>query len=119
MAILTIIAATLLIRPVVPPNSLQIGQLFVGMPFGLLVGLMMDNFSEMAILIETQPVFFRQASYVGAHSGMPVNEGQASNQRPSERYHQQLQTVCSQTARAHFSGCTAASVCKVAHASAC
>ena len=60
---LTIIAATLLIRPVMAPNSLQVGQLFVSMPFGLLVGLMMDNFSEMAILIETQPVFFQCAPH--------------------------------------------------------
>ena len=60
---MTIIAATLLIRPVMPPDTLQIGQLFVGMPFGLLVGLMMDNFSEMAIVVETQPVFFRCAGF--------------------------------------------------------
>ena len=59
VVVLTIIAATLLIRPIMKPDSLQVGQLFVAMPFVMLVGLMMDNFSEMAILIETQPVFFR------------------------------------------------------------
>ena len=59
LAVLTIIAATLLIRPVMKPDSLEIGELFVAMPFGLLVGLMMDNFSEMAMLVESQPVFFR------------------------------------------------------------
>ena len=51
---MTIIAATLLIRPVMKPDSLEIGELFVAMPFGLLVGLMMDNFSEMAMLVESR-----------------------------------------------------------------
>ena len=59
LVILTIIAATLLIRPIMKPDSLERGQLFVGMPFGLLVGLMMDNFSEMAITVESLPIFFR------------------------------------------------------------
>ena len=69
MAILTLFASLLLIRPIMKPNSLQVGQLFVGMPFGLLVGLMMDNFSEMAILIETQPVFFRCSPSLHPDSG--------------------------------------------------
>ena len=59
LGILTVIAATLLIRPIMKPNSLDTGQLFVAMPFGLMVGLMMDNFSEMAITVESLPVFFR------------------------------------------------------------
>lgn len=65
LIILTIIAALLLIRPVMKPNSLQVGQLFVAMPFGILVGLMMDNFSEMAITVESLPNFFRCADFRG------------------------------------------------------
>ncbi|KAK9804995.1 hypothetical protein WJX73_009787 [Symbiochloris irregularis] len=60
MVVLVIIASTLLIRPIMHPDNFETGQLFVSMPFGILVGLMMDNFSEMAFMVETLPVYFRQ-----------------------------------------------------------
>ena len=60
LIVLSIVAATLLIRPVMYTNSVPDGQLFVSLPFAMMVGLMMDNFSEMSITLESMHVMFRQ-----------------------------------------------------------
>ena len=59
-ALLAIVAATLLIRPILKTDTPEDGMLFIGVPFALLVGLMMDNFSEMAITIDSLEVFHKQ-----------------------------------------------------------
>ena len=60
LVILSVVAGTLLIRPIMYTNSVPDGQLFVSFPFAMMVGLMMDNFSEMSITLESMHVMFRQ-----------------------------------------------------------
>ena len=60
LVILSIVAGSLLIRPIMYTNSVADGQLFVSLPFAMMVGLMMDNFSEMSITLESMHVMFRQ-----------------------------------------------------------
>lgn len=57
---LAIVAATLLIRPILKHDTTEDGMLFISVPFAILVGLMMDNFSEMAITIDSLEVFYKQ-----------------------------------------------------------
>eukprot|EP00891_Asterochloris_glomerata_P003325 jgi/Astpho2/3325/fgenesh1_pm.00054_%23_6_t len=57
---IALIVATLLIRPTMSQNSVTDGQLYVTVPFGLLVMIMMDNFAEMAILVEGLDTFYLQ-----------------------------------------------------------
>ncbi len=59
-ALLAIVAATLLIRPILKHDTPEDGMLFISVPFAILVGLMMDNFSEMAITIDSLEVFHKQ-----------------------------------------------------------
>ena len=75
LIVLSIVAATLLIRPVMYTNSVPDGQLFVSLPFAMMVGLMMDNFSEMSITLESMHVMFRQRAncfYPGWAYAMPT-----------------------------------------------
>ena len=58
LIVLSIVAGTLLIRPIMYTNSVPDGQLFVSLPFAMMVGLMMDNFSEMSITLESMHVMF-------------------------------------------------------------
>ena len=56
-------------------NSVPDGQLFVALPFAMMVGLMMDNFSEMSITLESMHVMFRQRAncfYPGWAYAMPT-----------------------------------------------
>lgn len=75
LVVLSIVAGTLLIRPIMHTNSVPDGQLFVALPFAMMVGLMMDNFSEMSILLESMHVMFRQRAncfYPGWAYAMPT-----------------------------------------------
>ena len=68
-------AATLLIRPIMYQNSIPDGQLYIALPFAMMVGLMMDNFSEMSITLESMHVMFRQRAnrfYPGWAFAMPT-----------------------------------------------
>lgn len=75
LVVLSIVAGTLLIRPIMYTNSVPDGQLFVALPFAMMVGLMMDNFSEMSITLESMHVMFRQRAncfYPGWAYAMPT-----------------------------------------------
>ena len=75
LIVLSIVAGTLLIRPIMYTNSGPDGQLFVSLPFAMMVGLMMDNFSEMSITLESMHVMFRQRAncfYPGWAYAMPT-----------------------------------------------
>ncbi|KAL3152681.1 hypothetical protein ABBQ38_012276 [Trebouxia sp. C0009 RCD-2024] len=75
LVVLSIVAGTLLIRPIMHTNSVSDGQLFVALPFAMMVGLMMDNFSEMSIALESMHVMFRQRAnffYPGWAYAMPT-----------------------------------------------
>ncbi|KAL3156297.1 hypothetical protein ABBQ32_012567 [Trebouxia sp. C0010 RCD-2024] len=75
LVVLSIVAGTLLIRPIMHTNSVSDGQLFVALPFAMMVGLMMDNFSEMSITLESMHVMFRQRAnffYPGWAYAMPT-----------------------------------------------
>ena len=75
LIVLSIVAGTLLIRPIMYTNSVPDGQLFVSLPFAMMVGLMMDNFSEMSITLESMHVMFRQRAncfYPGWAYAMPT-----------------------------------------------
>ncbi len=75
LVVLSIVAGTLLIRPIMHTNSVEDGQLFVALPFAMMVGLMMDNFSEMSITLESMHVMFRQRAncfYPGWAYAMPT-----------------------------------------------
>ena len=68
-------ASTLLIRPIMHTSSVADGQLFISLPFAMMVGLMMDNFSEMSITLESMHVMFRQRAncfYPGWAYAMPT-----------------------------------------------
>lgn len=75
LTVLSIVAATLLIRPIMHQNSVADGQLYIALPFAMMVGLMMDNFSEMSITLESMTVMFRQRAnrfYPGWAYAMPT-----------------------------------------------
>lgn len=75
LIVLSVVAGTLLIRPIMYTNSVPDGQLFVSLPFAMMVGLMMDNFSEMSITLESMHVMFRQRAncfYPGWAYAMPT-----------------------------------------------
>lgn len=75
MVVLSVVAGTLLIRPIMHTDSVPDGQLFVALPFAMMVGLMMDNFSEMSITLESMHVMFRQRAnffYPGWAYAMPT-----------------------------------------------
>lgn len=75
LTVLSIVAATLLIRPIMHQSSVSDGQLYIALPFAMMVGLMMDNFSEMSITLESMHVMFRQRAnrfYPGWAYAMPT-----------------------------------------------